>query len=81
MFIVFYFFRNYILPDFLTFNITLNDIIFQVSIPKELSASFLAVSIRLGLKGFIEDIFEKLLPTQKMPNTDVMMSEQNNGKD
>jgi hypothetical protein len=65
MFVVFYIFRNYILPELFTFNIALNDMIFQVSIPRELSAGFLAVGVRLALKGFIEDIIETLLPTQK----------------
>jgi hypothetical protein len=40
MFVVFYIFRYYILPDFFTLNITLDDFIFQISIPKELSAGF-----------------------------------------
>jgi len=42
MFVVFYIFRYYILPDFFTLKITLYDLIFQISIPKELSAGFLA---------------------------------------
>jgi len=43
MFVVFYIFRYYILPDFFTLNITLADFIFQISIPKELSAGFFSV--------------------------------------
>jgi hypothetical protein len=79
MFVVFYVLRNYIFPDSLTFNVALNDIIFQVSIPKDLFAGFLAVGVRLAIKGIIEDIFDILLPIQKIPNTLAMMSGENNG--
>jgi hypothetical protein len=80
MFLVFFILRTYLLPPFFTLQIgQLPNILFEVSIPKDLLAGGVGVFIRLGLKGIIEDIIELRFPTQKMPISHIMTAEQDNG--
>ncbi|BFS50151.1 cytochrome c oxidase subunit 1 (mitochondrion) [Madurella fahalii] len=55
MFAVFYLLRNYFFSA--GFNLEYSGLDFKVYIPADLSAGFLSVIFRLGLKGLIEDFF------------------------
>src|SRR5881275_1031473 len=80
MFSIFYMLKNYIFTDIYILNIRLNDIIYQINIPKELSSGLVATGLRLSFKGIVEDVLAHLdlLPTQKISNTLAMMSGENN---
>lgn len=80
MFSIFYVLKNYIFTDIFIINIRLNDIIYQINIPKELSSGLVATGLRLSFKGIVEDVLAHLdlLPTQKISNTLAMMSGENN---
>ncbi len=80
MFVVFFILRNYLLPPSFTLSIDqLPNITFEFSISKDLCAGIIGLFIRLGLKGIIEDLFAEWFPIQKIPNSLIMMSEQNKG--
>lgn len=80
MFSIFYVLKIYIFTDIFIINIRLNDIIYQINIPKELSSGLVATGLRLSFKGIVEDVLAHLdlLPTQKISNTLAMMSGENN---
>ena len=72
--------KNYIFTNIFILNIRLNDIIYQINIPKELSSGLVATGLRLSFKGIVEDVLAHLdlLPTQKISNTLAMISGENN---
>lgn len=73
--------RTYLLPSLLTLRIDqFPNMSFELSIPKDICAGVISLFIRLGLKGIIEDIFAEWFPTQKMPISHVLMTEQDKGK-
>jgi hypothetical protein len=81
MFVVIYLLRTFLLPE--VFRLCIDqfpNISFEFSIPKDVLASVIGILIRLGLKGIIEDILAEWSPTQKMPISHVLMSEQNKGE-
>lgn len=79
MFIIFYGLRTCILPELVTFQMYLYNTMFEVSISKDFLAGFIGLFMRLGLKGFIENIFEELSSSQKLPIGHILMAEQDNG--
>lgn len=81
MFGVFFVLRTYLLPPLFTLCIDLfPNILFEVSILKDLCAGVIGVIIRLGLKGIIEGILAEMqAATQQIPIS--LKSEQNNGEE